>query len=105
MAEVTSITTGGRAPSDPDALRHEIDVVREDMAESIRRLRHALSPRVEAQRVLRSRPKAVAAVAALAGAIVLLAVRHIVRRRREQHALGLLLEARTGWWPRLPRSR
>ena len=70
------------ALNEPEALRHEIDLVREDLVESIHRLRDALSPR----RAIQAHPGAAALVVAASSLLLVLAIRTKLRHRRAQDA-------------------
>lgn len=68
--------------SETEALRQEIDLVRDDMVESLHRLREALSLR----RAVQARPSVAVAVTVVGGALVVLAIRRSMRRRRPQQS-------------------
>jgi len=90
-------------PSQPGALQHEIDVVREDLAENIRLLRQALSLRSQLRWAIRAHPGTVMAVAAVGGVLIALAIGRALRKRREHRAFASLLQPRADRWPSWPR--
>lgn len=99
MAELDLAAVGRDAPpASPEALRHEMDQVRDDMAENIRQLRQALSPSVELRRIARTQPAVVVALAAASGLLIALAVRSAVRKRRARRTILARLQTRARRW-------
>jgi hypothetical protein len=86
-------------PQDALALQHEMDSAREDMTQSLERLRFALRARFDLRHWLVTHPRAALTIALAGGVLLTFSVRRGIRRARERRALAALAEAsqRRGW--------